>query len=65
MESAVSKIYEAMERLEPYHFIEFLKDNKQTLLKLESYLIQEASIKAQMEILQSKTTKYENHLSIN
>jgi hypothetical protein len=54
MESAVSKIYEAMERLEPYHFVEFLKENKQTLLKLESYLIQEASIKAQMEILQSK-----------
>lgn len=54
MESAVSKIYEAMEMLEPYHFVEFLKENKQTLLKLESYLIQEASIKAQMEILQSK-----------
>lgn len=54
MESAVSKIYEALERLEPYHFVEFLKDNKQTLLKLEEYIIQESKILAQMEILKYK-----------
>ena len=53
-DSAVSKIFETMDKLPADLFVEFLRENKETLLKLESYLIQEASIKAQMEILQSK-----------
>ena len=53
-DSAVSKIYETMDKLPPDAFVEFLRENKDTLLKLESYIIREQVVIAQMELISNK-----------
>jgi hypothetical protein len=53
-DSAVSKIYETMDKLPADLFVEFLRENKETLLKLESYIISEQVVKAQMELISNK-----------